>query len=226
MIPASITPIDRPLQPVPIFGIAIPACRQAGFHRFGFYSSGLAKLKNLFYFRSSPKLIAMKISTIVLVCCLSFPVFSLAQDFEVPANLPSTKEEFVNSEKDLIAAAKWLETTPVGTDMDKRTRVNAYVIAWLTNSPTVTIEIKGSILKPFEKNPQLLSVFMGGFSRYCLENNYSKDQLQCNIAGLKSVINCYNLGGDIKKDKALTKLIDADKDGKLEDWVKDAMNSK
>ena len=35
-----------------------------------------------------------------------------------------------------------------------------------------------------------------------------------------------NLGGDIKKDKALSKLIDADKEGKLEDWVRDALAAK
>ena len=168
----------------------------------------------------------MKNSTILLMFCLSLSILSSAQNFEVPASVPSTKEEFISSEKDMIAAAKWLETTPVGTDMDKRSKVNTYVIAWITNSPTVTVEIKESVIKPFDKNPQLLGVYMAGYSRYCLENNYSKDQLQCNIAGLKSAINCCNLGGDIKKDKTLVKLIDADKEGKLEDWARDAMGSK
>ena len=50
---------------------------------------------------------------------------SNAQDFEVPQDLPSTKEEFIKSEKDVITAAKWLENTAVGTDMDKRIKVNA-----------------------------------------------------------------------------------------------------
>jgi len=155
---------------------------------------------------------------------LSF--ISSAQDFEVPKDPPSTKEEFVKSEKDIINAARWLEGTPIGTQMDKRTKVNAYVIAWITNSPTVTVEVRSSILKLFDKNPQLLAVFMAGYTRYCLENNYSTDALKANTAGIKSVINCYNLGGDVKKDKALSKAIDADKGGKLEDWVKDAMKSK
>ncbi|MEI9943020.1 MAG: hypothetical protein WDN26_02255 [Chitinophagaceae bacterium] len=43
---------------------------------------------------------------------------------------------------------------------------------------------------------------------------------------MKSAVNCANLGCDIKKDKALTKVIDADKEGKLEEWVKEAMSSK
>jgi len=49
--------------------------------------------------------------------------------------------------------------------------------------------------------------------------------LQSNIA-LKSAINWCDLGGDIKKNKALTKLLDADREGKLDDWVKDALGSK
>ncbi len=160
------------------------------------------------------------------VSALLLTIVSSAQDFEVPSELPSTKEEFTQSESNFIKAAKWLESTPVGTQEDKRTRMNAWVIAWLTNSPTVTIEVQSAIIKPFSKNSQLLSVYMAGYGRYVLENNYSKDALKANAAGMKSAVNCANLGGDIKKDKALTKVIDADKEGKLEEWVKEAMSSK
>ncbi|MEI9943019.1 MAG: hypothetical protein WDN26_02250 [Chitinophagaceae bacterium] len=41
--------------------------------------------------------------------------------------------------------------------------MNAWVIAWLTNSPTVTIEVQSAIIKPFSKNSQLLSVYMAGY---------------------------------------------------------------
>jgi hypothetical protein len=149
-----------------------------------------------------------------------------AQNFEVPGTVPSTKEEFVSSEKDMIAAAKWLEATPVGTDMDKRVQVNAWALAWIINSPTVTIEITSPFVKLFDKNPHLNVVWMAGYSRYVLENNYSKDKVKAHTEGLKAVIACYNLGGDLKKDKALTKIIDADKEGKLEDWVTNAVNAK
>jgi hypothetical protein len=151
---------------------------------------------------------------------------SSAQDIDVPANLPSTKDEFVKSEKDFIDAAKWLENTAIGMHTDKRKKMGAWTTAWIINSPTVTIEINAAITKLFDKNPDLLIVFMAGYGRYCLENNYSKDAVKGNTAGIKSAINCYNLGGDTKKDKALSKVIDADKEGKLEDWVKELMKSK
>ena len=168
----------------------------------------------------------MKHSSSILLGFLLLSFIAATQDFEVPANVPATKEEFVKSEPDFINAAKWLESTPIGTQMDKRKKMNAWVLQWIIGSPTVSIDVRASIIKPFEKNSELSLLYMAGYARYCLENNYSKDVLKANTAGIKSAINCYNLGGDVKKDKALNKLIDTDKEGKLEDWVREAMKSK
>lgn len=165
-------------------------------------------------------------SKLIMTVCLLLVLSTVkAQDIVLP-ELPSTKEQFASSEKDVIAAAKWLETTPIGTNMDQRTKVNAWVLAWLTNSPTVTIEVKDFVTKLFNKNPQLMLVWMAGYTRYVLENSYSKDEVKGNTAGLKSVIACYNLGGDVKKDKELTRIIDKDKEGKLEEWVKESLQAK
>lgn len=163
------------------------------------------------------------IVTMAVLCGLLLSVSAKAQDMEVPGTLPTTKEEFVKSEPDFIKAALWLEKTPIGTSTDKRKQMNGWVLAWITNSPTVTITVLAPLLKPFEKNPDLMIVFMGGYARYVLQNNYSKDELKCNTAGMKSAVNCFNLGGDLKKDKNLSKVADEDKDGKLEKWVEEAM---
>lgn len=164
--------------------------------------------------------------SILLGIFLLFSAISNAQEVEIPSKQPSTKEEFVSSEKDVIAVAKWLAETQIGTQTEQRTKANAWVIAWLINSPTVSITINSAFIKLFEKNAQLNAVWMANYARYVLENNYSKDEVKAHVFALKAVIACYNLGGDIKKDKALSKMMDADKDGKLEDWVKEALNSK
>jgi hypothetical protein len=143
----------------------------------------------------------------------------------VPA-LPSTKEEFIKSEKDFLAVVTWLGSTPLGTETDNRKLLNVWTMTWLTNSPTVTVSVRASILKLFDKNPDLMMVYMGGYARYCLENNYSNDELKSNVAGIKAAIACYNLGGEVKKDKSLIKVIETDKEGKLEEWVTDAMKAK
>lgn len=168
----------------------------------------------------------MKRQLITFAICISASLASLAQDYDI-ATLPKTKEEFIKSEATFVAAAKWLERTPLGTDTDKRKKTAAWVTAWLINSPTVTVEMPGTLTKLFNKNPDLLIVFMAGYGRYCLETEYSTDKIKGTVAGLKSAINCYNLGGEVKKDKSLKNAIEADKNGTLSDWVKqEVLNAK
>lgn len=112
--------------------------------------------------------------------------------------MPTTNEEFIESEEQVLATINWLETTPFDEQEDKE-KQKALLFAWLTNSPTVTLELNADILT-FTKNPDLIIIFMGGWAKYSLENNYSKDNTQGSLAGLKSVIKVYkNLS--LKKDK-------------------------
>jgi hypothetical protein len=162
---------------------------------------------------------------IFFIVALLASFHSKAQDFQLP-KMPGNKEEFIHSEKDFIAAEKWLETTPAGTKVEQRKLINGWIIMWVTKSPTVTLEIKAAVLKAFDNNSDLTAVFLAGYARYCLENNYSRNELRGVTAGLKAVINCYTPGRDLKKIKSLEKLIQQDKDGKLEDWVRDAISKK
>ena len=164
----------------------------------------------------------MKRIFFLLFLFTSFISKTHSQEFQVPENVTlNTKEDYVNSEKDVINAAKWLEATQLGKETDKRVKVNAFVLMWLTGSPTVTVELNKFCTDLTDRNPHLLGVFLASYARYALENNYSKDKLKGNTAAIKGMINCYNLGGDAKKNKLLDKAVAADKNGKLEDWVKE-----
>ncbi len=148
----------------------------------------------------------------------------VAQEFQAPENVSlNTKDDYIKTEKDIIEAARWLEATQIGQQMDKRVKVNAFVLMWVTGSPTVTIEISKLCTNLAEKNSHLLAVFLASYCRYVLENNYNNDKLKASIAAIKSMINCYSLGGDVKKNKLMEKAMAADKDSKLEEWVKENM---
>lgn len=171
----------------------------------------------------------MKHIFFLLLLVVAFGIASKthAQEFQVPENVTlNTKEDYVTTEKDVISASKWLEATPLGKEMDKRVKVNAFVLMWLTGSSTVTVEVNKLSTDLTDKNPHLLGVFLASYARYALENNYSKDQLKGYTAGIKGMINCYKLGGEAKKNKLLDKAVAADKNGKLEEWVKENMNRK
>jgi hypothetical protein len=130
------------------------------------------------------------------------------------------------AEKSVVYASQWLESNPVGSYPDKRKEISRFVIMYALNTSTVTVTSYGPIINLFDKNSDLNTVWIAGYCSYVISHSYSKDELQANLAGLKSVIKCYNLGGDFKKDKDLAKMLDADKEGKLEDWVKEAIKEK
>ncbi len=158
---------------------------------------------------------------------LVLPFYTIAQDFELPADpVFASKEDYAKYEKDVINAAKWLESKPVGVEMEKRKQVGAFVLKWVMGSPTVNVALNEFQTKLADKNPQFLALYMAAAARYCLENNYSKNELKAITAAVKSVITCYSLGGDVKKNKLLEKAIAADKQGKLEEWVKGNIESK
>ena len=151
-----------------------------------------------------------------------------AQDFEVPKNFnPKTKDDFAAFEKDVIACVNWLETTPPDQNIEKRKDAGAFLIQWISGSPTVTISLDAqAVVKVTDKNPQLLVLFLGGWTRYALQNNYSKDIYKGYYEGLKSVVGVAKKSAGLKKDKDLDKVVAIYDKGELENWIKENVKTK
>ncbi len=149
----------------------------------------------------------------------------MAQDFEVPKKYKLKKnEDFAKYEKDVIDCVNWLENTPINEEPEKRKDAYAFLMAWMTGSPSVTIELNESILGSIDNNKELVLIFMGGWTKYAIENPIDqKDQIKCTLAGLKSVIKVYKMGNGIKKDKNVEKIVKLDDNGELEEWVKNQL---
>ena len=133
-------------------------------------------------------------------------------------SLPGTKEEFKQSEPAVINSIHWLENTPLNQDAERRKSQYILLTAWMVNSPTVSITVNSNAI-PFMKNTDLFFIFMCGWTEYSLENEYSKDQVKCNVAGIKSAIKFYQSGNGIKHNKDIEKLADLDSKNELEAWV-------
>ena len=166
----------------------------------------------------------MKTKTFTISVLLTlFATVINAQNFEVPKNyVLNIAADYAKYEKDIIACANWMENTPLNVDEQKRIEANTFLMKWLTGSPTVSINLNADIVvKCTDKNSDLLMLFLAGWTRYSLENNYSKDQQIGYFEGFKSMINVYNKGILIKKDKDLESLIALYNKGELEAWIKD-----
>jgi hypothetical protein len=164
-----------------------------------------------------------KLKAVITVLFFCFSINTQAQ--ELLTKLPETKEQFIESEKNVLATIDWIENNPIKEDGAKRKEQYALLVAWLTNSPTVTLEINANVLTFTKKNSELLILFMAGWTRYCLTNNYSKDITQGCLAGIKSAIKVFK-SGDLKKDKEMQKLVDLDEKGELEIWVSEQLAKK
>jgi hypothetical protein len=145
-----------------------------------------------------------------------------AQTFNAPALEIHEKKDYAKYDNDIIACVNWLENTPLDQEPEKRTEANAFLIKWLSGTPDVAVSLNSEIVTKYtDKNPQLLVLFLGGWSRYALQNNYSRDQLKGYYYGFKTMVLVYRKGIAIKEEKALEHLVKVDDDGKLEDWIKD-----
>jgi hypothetical protein len=151
---------------------------------------------------------------------------SFAQDSDLLDSLPTTKEEFIKSEKKVLATISWLENTPLDQDAEKHQIQYALLTGWITNSPTVTLTVNANVLTFTKKNSQLIMYFMAGWTKYSLENNYSKDDAKGSIAGVRCALRIYKKGIGLKKDREMEKLVQLEDKGELEKWVNDALAKK
>jgi len=149
-----------------------------------------------------------------------------AQTDKLLETIPKTKEEYTASEPSVINTINWLEDTPLDQEADKRQVQTTLLVGWITNAPEVSVTIDAKMTPFVTKGTEILMViFMGGWTKYCLQNNYSKDPVQCNLAGIQSSIKVYKKGG-FKKNRDMQKLIDLDDKGELEQWVKDNLKKR
>jgi hypothetical protein len=161
-----------------------------------------------------------KLVSIIVLGFLAIAKSANAQGYEVPKDYTlKAKEDYSRYEADVIATVDWLQKTSWDDEQAKRTEANAFLMAWLTGSPTVTITIGAPLMKLVDKNPDLLMIFMGGYTKYALQHKDSPNANADNVAGLKALIAKYQAEKNHKRNSSVEKLIKVDQDGKLENWA-------
>lgn len=145
--------------------------------------------------------------------------------FEVTQKVElKTQEDYPKYEAAVIEAAKWLEETDLDKELTKRQQVNAFVLQWVSGSPTITVEINPQIAKIYGKNVQLLGIYLASYTKYYLENKGTADKFSAIKAGIISMMNVYKKGIDIKKSKEMEKLIKLTNNNKLDDYIKENLS--
>jgi len=91
-------------------------------------------------------------------------------------------------------------------------------------SPKVSVELNGFVTDLTDKNSDLLLIYLGGGTRFFLQNPaQSGDKFEIAKAALATVLNVYEKGKGVKKDKDLDHLLDLRKKGELDTWLKEKL---
>jgi len=145
-----------------------------------------------------------------------------AQEFEVPKQVKLEQpEDYAQYKSAVLAGIAWLENTPVQNDEVKRKETSAFLMKYMSGAPDFSIAIMPFQMNLVETNPELLMSFLGGWTRFALENTGQKDNaLMANKAGIQSLLKVYeiNRGNGMKKDKKIEKLLKME-DAALEKWI-------
>lgn len=160
--------------------------------------------------------------TVLLAVLILFAFSVYGQEYTVPKNVKfENKDDYAVYEPQVKETIDWLLATSLGKEANKRTEANAFLMMWLTGTPNVSINVNTDILPFIKKSPELLLPFIAGCVKYSLENNYSKDNILLNKAGIETVVAFYrNNRGYLKKDDSIEKYEKLLEKGKLEDDLK------
>ncbi|MFC4816650.1 hypothetical protein [Flavobacterium sp. GCM10023249] len=141
--------------------------------------------------------------------------------FDIPQNVKlEAPADFETYENDVVNAATWLEETDLDKDKVKRREVNTFVLQWLTGSPTVTVEVSEPLIKLYDKNEQLLGLYLASYAKYNILNKTNTSKFEATKAAIVSMIKVYKKGIDIVKNKEMEKAVKLFDQGKIDDYIK------
>ncbi|UOQ74460.1 hypothetical protein [Hymenobacter cellulosilyticus] len=145
---------------------------------------------------------------------------ALAQTYSVPTDYSfQAPADYARYDNQVIETVKWLEVTPQGKEAAQRQAANRFLLQWMTGTPAVSVQLQDYVGKLVGKEPDMLMLFMAGWSRYQLQHPDEKDAVVLNTEGLKTVLKGYQAGG-FKRNKQLETLVPLQEKGTLSDWVK------
>ncbi|WP_291725698.1 hypothetical protein [Bernardetia sp.] len=183
----------------------------------------------------------MKKYTLLLL--FFFVAFSYVKAQNFSSETFKTKEDYYEHQPQVEKALKdWFTYNPLETDnttIQLRNVLQAYLMAWLTGAPQVSLAIDGKIEggmlsdKKFKYSSDLLLAMMFAKTTYLLENEGSKStDFEANLAGVNGMLVTYKKIRQQTKDKkkyrtdSMEKYLEWEENGTLEENVKRITNTK
>lgn len=133
------------------------------------------------------------------------------------------KEDYALYEEDIVKMTNWLINTPLSEESELRRQINAFIVEWVTGSPKVSVELSEKTV-PYLKCSECLALFMGSWSKYCIETNDYENAPEACLAATRDVITFYTKNKkELGKNKEIEKLIVLQEKGELKAYVEESL---
>jgi hypothetical protein len=157
---------------------------------------------------------------------LLFFLFVAASGNLFAQNLPQFDQYKLNKPGDfkladsaVLQTANFLLSTPIDQNVNMRLKAGHFVMKWMQGTPDYTFSLEQNAIKYLSDNVDLMLLYMTSMAKYSLEAK-SDDAKVTTINGVKILLNYINNpANDVKKDKNLKKLSDANDKGNLEGFL-------
>lgn len=167
----------------------------------------------------------MKLPFLLSIFLLFSTLYLQAQDLIAAKDIQlKSEQDFKNFEGEVLKYVDWLATHSLNDP--QRADVNAALLTWISDTPTLTISLSSYIMDYTKKNPDFLMLFMAGWSKFVIHHPDAKaDALKCNLAGIQAILDFYPKGKDygIRKDKRIVKLLKVQSNNQLEKYIKELL---
>lgn len=134
-----------------------------------------------------------------------------------------TKEDFNDSTNNAaLQASNYLLSTPMDSKSISRLKSLQFIIKWMSGTPDFSFTLDEQATKFAKNNDDLLGIYMAAMTKYVLENKTeSNNQNKIKLNAVKLIIQySKDTKNNLKINKELKKAIEADANGKLEDYLK------
>ena len=118
-----------------------------------------------------------------------------------------------------LQTANFLLSNPIDQNVPTRLKAGQFVMRWMEGTPDYTFSLEQNAIRYLSGNVDLMLMYMASMAKYALETK-SNDVKITTINGVKILLGYVNSPiNNVKKDKNLKKLSDANDKGNLEDLL-------
>ena len=127
--------------------------------------------------------------------------------------------DYKSADTAVLQTVNFLLSTPIDQNIPARLKAGQFVMRWMEGTPDYTFSLEQNAIKYLSGNVDLMLLYMTSMAKYALENK-SNDVKVTTINGVKILLTYVdNPVNNVKKDKNLKKLSDANDKGKLDDFL-------